>query len=192
MNLKELQLRGLPITGDGLKWLSGANCLYFLVLNDTTVDDAGLQYLRGLPTIEVIYLANTSIGDAGLRHLKSLHRLRWLLLRGTSVTDAGLEHLKEMSSLEAVYVQNTAITEALVMHRLPRVAAWCTGPAVELVFRLHKLPSWRKGTAASVSTRHMEASCGFHTRTYDRVCELNESLHAACSESWITIRVLRV
>lgn len=87
--LRELSLRGLPITSAQLQQLSGFPELTHLDLQDTAISDAGLETLDEIPSLVYVTLAGTTVTDAGLRRLANPARARyWLYLRATDELQA--------------------------------------------------------------------------------------------------------
>jgi hypothetical protein len=105
-----MDLRGTPLTDQGLAQLASLPALRILDLTETRVTDAGLEALSGCSGLVYLNLFGTSIGDESLTALTRLGKLRFLYLGGTRLTDAGLARLGELSSLEYVHVTGSQVT----------------------------------------------------------------------------------
>jgi len=86
--LRQLSLRGIPLSGTGLAQLGGMGKLAVLRLNETGVDDDALRRLAAL-------------------NLKNLARLEF---RQTLITDAAVEHLRKLTGLRNLDVRETGVT----------------------------------------------------------------------------------
>jgi hypothetical protein len=95
MNLQGLNLRGTPVSDDGLGELGKMTSLQTLILDNTEITDDGLVHLRGLTNLQTLYLWDTQVTDAGLVNLKGLTKLQELTLGDTKVTDAGIADLQQ-------------------------------------------------------------------------------------------------
>ncbi|WP_254512976.1 leucine-rich repeat domain-containing protein [Anatilimnocola floriformis] len=109
-HLKELDLRGQPITDASLALAERNPTLVNLGLNDTAITDEGLQRLAGLKNLGILKLRKTRITSAGLRHLRGLKHLVYLDLEGTAIDDDAVPHLDELRSLKSLNLKSTGIT----------------------------------------------------------------------------------
>jgi hypothetical protein len=108
-----VELRGLPLSDEGLKSLVENSALIGLDLSGTRVTSQGiLQATARGQQVELLDLSFTEVDDAGLRSLPSMKRLRFLSLIGSRVGDNGLDSLSRCDSLRELYVGHSNITAA--------------------------------------------------------------------------------
>ncbi len=93
--LRQLAVRGIPLTGAGLAHLGGKDRLAVLRLNETGINDAALEHLRGLKNLTRLELRQTQITDAAVDLLGSLKRLKVLDVGQTEISDAGAKRLAD-------------------------------------------------------------------------------------------------
>ena len=91
--LRQLSLRGIPLTGSGLAHLGETSKLAVLRLNETGVNDTGLEHLRRLKHLTRLELRQTQITDAAVDVLGTLSRLKMLDIGQTGITDDGVKRL---------------------------------------------------------------------------------------------------
>ena len=134
-NLRTVDLRNSPITGEGLKciakqetlervYLQGTQitdrdlmCLKSLrqlkhVSLPTQISDEGLRLVARIPRLEGIYLASTRISNSGLSDIDHCHQLKLLNLSGTEIGDEGIEYLRCQDTLEMLDLSATNVTDA--------------------------------------------------------------------------------
>lgn len=132
--LRELDLRGCPITDAGLQQLSdlrhlqvlqlGAanitarglaritqNPIRSLFLYDCQIDDAALAELKKLERLEDLWIGRARITDAGIKHLADLNLVQ-LGLADTRLTDDAADSLGRITSLRRLLISGTQMTEA--------------------------------------------------------------------------------
>jgi Leucine-rich repeat (LRR) protein len=94
--LRQLSVRGIPLTGAGLARLGAKDKLAVLRLNETGINDAALEHLRGLKNLARLELRQTQISDAAVDLLGGLKRLKVLDVGQTEISDAGAKRLAEL------------------------------------------------------------------------------------------------
>jgi hypothetical protein len=111
------------VTDAGLAHVQGLTTLKNLSLRGLPISDEGLYALSDLPSLEVLYLDRTKVRGPGLGRLKSLSKLRAIVLDGSTVTDEGLSHLAGASRLESLSLAGVPLTERGLEHlkSLPRL-----------------------------------------------------------------------
>ncbi len=99
--LQEIDLVGVPMGDEGLKWIGQLTALRELrheapaTAGAPVITDAGLAAIGKLSNLEVLYLDGTQVSDAGIPYLKPLKKLADVDLDETQVTLAGIHALKE-------------------------------------------------------------------------------------------------
>lgn len=111
-HLMMLDVRGAPVSDDGLRHLCNLSQLRTLLLAETKVTDAGLEHLTQLKQLSVLDFGSLPITDRGLRALRPHAKLRDLSLHGTRITNEGLVHLKSLPSLTTIGLGRTSINDA--------------------------------------------------------------------------------
>jgi Leucine-rich repeat (LRR) protein len=125
--IENLDLRGCPVSNEGLKNISGVSSLRALRLSGSnssaSVDDdgmasvaqlanlkvlsldklwiseVGVEQLLGLKNLSELYLADTTIGDDALAMFSKLPALRKLRLARNQIANEGLKHLEGLTEL---------------------------------------------------------------------------------------------
>lgn len=111
--LKELtvELRGLPLSDDGLKSLLAKVRLVGLDVSGSEVSDRGLQVLASTRSqLRLLDLSFTRISDEGLKTLPSQSELRHISLINCRVTDGGIASLTRLAQLREIYLAKTAVS----------------------------------------------------------------------------------
>ncbi|MEZ5942636.1 MAG: hypothetical protein R3C18_14680 [Planctomycetaceae bacterium] len=103
-HLKNLQLAGNPLSGEGLAHLRGCRELEQLCLHGCALTDEGLQKIPPLPNLITLDVSNNQITDAALREIsrERFPKLRQLILDRTDVTAAGLVQLKGIGPMLSI------------------------------------------------------------------------------------------
>jgi hypothetical protein len=114
--LLTLNLRGAPVTDEGMAFVGRLTALKDLDLGDTRITDRGMAHLRGLTQLDVLCLDGNDITDQGLIHLKRLANLEGLWLKRTRITDDGLVNLVGLKKLYVLRLNDTAITDRGLRH----------------------------------------------------------------------------
>lgn len=122
VNLKTLNLRGLPLQDGDLSSLTGFDDLEVLNV-DGRFTEADLQHLYDLPNLKYIDISGISCQTGrGLAALAGLTRLGDLKLRGR-IPDAALNHLEGLPSLWSMTIETEETiqpeTAAQLRERLP-------------------------------------------------------------------------
>lgn len=119
-----VELRGIPLSDDGLSQLVALTSLLGLDVSGSQVTDAGLRDLAIRQCrLRLLDLSFTRVGDAGLPSLCCLPDLRHLSLIETRITDRGVHTLRQCVALRELYIARTAITAKTVAElrgHLPR------------------------------------------------------------------------
>lgn len=124
--LKELtlELRGVPLSDDGLKALLAKVRLAGLDVSGSEISDCGLQELASTRSqLRLLDLSFTRIGDEGLKALACQSELRYISLINCRVTDSGIASLRGLAHLREIYLTKTAVTAQaaeLLSRRFPR------------------------------------------------------------------------
>lgn len=111
--LKELtvELRGLPLSDDGLKALLTNVKLVGLDVSGSDISDRGLlEFANVRPQLRLLDLSFTRTSDEGLKALASQSELRHISLINCRVTDNGIASLTHLSQLREVYLRKTSIS----------------------------------------------------------------------------------
>jgi internalin A len=111
-HLTQLYLAQTPITGTGLKHLTGQAHLTTLGLTGTRVTDDALKHVGELKQLETLELQSTPVTDAGMKHLAGLTKLQTLSLFGTQVSDAGMSDVGRLRNLSSLSLDQTGIGDA--------------------------------------------------------------------------------
>lgn len=123
--LKELslELRGLPLSDDGLKSLLAKVTLVGLDVSGSEISDRGLLELASTRSqLRLLDLSFTRVGDSGLKFVTSQSELRHLSMIDCRVTDCGIESLSRLTRLREIYLAKTAISASAaeqLRRRLP-------------------------------------------------------------------------
>ncbi len=118
-----LELRGLPLSDEGLKQLLEQIKPIGLDVSGTLITNRGFAVLRNATQLRLLDCSFTRVDDEGLKSLGDLRHLRHLSLLKCAVTDAGLARLESMSSLRELYLADTRVTSAAIerlRRRLPQ------------------------------------------------------------------------
>ncbi|MFM9960987.1 MAG: hypothetical protein ACKV2Q_07160 [Planctomycetaceae bacterium] len=106
-----LELRGLPLSDEGLKRLLETVPLVGLDVSGSEISDRGLSVLVATRTrLRLLDLSFTRIGDAGLKSVAELPELRHLSLIDSQVTDSGVDSLTRLKHLREIYLAKTAVS----------------------------------------------------------------------------------
>lgn len=115
-SLRNLDLRGCPVSNDGLAHLVGMRSLAAIRLSGesgaTTVDDAGLVHLAKIPTLRTVMLDFLWVSEEGLAVLAPLTELTELTLAQTLVGDDSLPTVVRFQKLRRLRLARTPITGA--------------------------------------------------------------------------------
>lgn len=111
LNLTELNLVGMRVSGAGMSQIAKLTRLESLHLGNSDVTDADLANLQGLKTLKMLALYNTKVAGPGLAHLSELGNLQFLSLNMLKMDDAGLAHLPNLKGLTNLEVSETLITD---------------------------------------------------------------------------------
>ena len=110
-----LELRGLPLSDDGLKSLLAKVSLVGLDVSGSEVSDRGLQeFAAARSRLRLLDLSFTRVGDEGLKSLASLPELRHLSLIGCRVTDSGTDSLTRLERLREIYLAKTQVSSQAI------------------------------------------------------------------------------
>lgn len=82
-----------------------------LNLSGMPVEDDDIRFLSQFNNLEILNLNNTKITDQSIDRLVSLNKLSKLSLTGTKVTSKGMKKLSGMKSLQEVYLWNTPVNQ---------------------------------------------------------------------------------
>jgi hypothetical protein len=120
-SLTRLQMEGLDITGDGLKYLKNMNNLNTLVIGLSKFSDIALGPLPNLPKLTDLALISATILDKGLEGLKNKTNLKKISLMHmftpSILTGEGLKYLKDLPNLEDIELfANTNITDDKLLY----------------------------------------------------------------------------
>lgn len=114
-NLEHLDLRGCPLSDDGLKRLTTLPKLKVLKLSgkngNTTVTDEGFRELGTLRTLKVIAADFLPITDDGLAAISPLDQIRELYLAKTEITGESVVTLQQLESLSKLRLAGTAFDD---------------------------------------------------------------------------------
>jgi hypothetical protein len=118
-----LELRGLPLSDEGLMNLLKRIEPIGLDLSGTLVTNRGIAVLRNATQLRLLDCSFTRVDDDGLKWLSQLRQLRHVSLLACKITDAGLTQFESMSSLRELYLADTRVTASAVeqlQQRLPK------------------------------------------------------------------------
>lgn len=124
--LKDLtiELRGLPLSDEGLKLLLAKVRLVGLDVSGSELSDCGLQVLASTRSqLRLLDLSFTRISDEGLKALAFQSELRHISLINCQVTDIGIASLTRLTHLREIYVTMTSVSSEAaeqLRRRLPR------------------------------------------------------------------------
>jgi eukaryotic-like serine/threonine-protein kinase len=104
-----LDVRGHPITDDGLASLKGAK-LGWLYIGGTKITAAGLRHLAEMPLLGALILDGIAT-DESLVHLQGLRELHYLGLNGCAITDNGIERLTGLTKLRYLGLSGSRISD---------------------------------------------------------------------------------
>ena len=106
-----LELRGLPLSDEGLKSLLANVSLVGLDVSGSEVSDRGLQeFAAARSRLRLLDLSFTRVGDEGLKSLAALPELRHVSLIGCRVTDSGTDSLTRLERLREIYLAKTQVS----------------------------------------------------------------------------------
>ena len=106
-----LELRGVPLSDEGLKSLLAKAKLVGLDVSGSELSDRGLQeFASKRPRLRLLDLSFTRVSDEGLKSVASLSELRHLSLIDCQVTDRGITSLTRLLQLREVYLSKTAVS----------------------------------------------------------------------------------
>ena len=113
--LSNLDLRGCPVTNDGLRHLTGLQNLKALRLSGShtaaTVDDGGMNAVAQISDLKVLSLDKLWVSDDGIRALSTLKHLEELYLAGTTIGDGALEFIATMPAIRKLRLSNDSISD---------------------------------------------------------------------------------
>ena len=113
--LSNLDLRGCPVTNDGLRSLTGLQNLKALRLSGThsaaTVDDDGMDAVAQISDLKVLSLDKLWVSNDGVRALSTLKHLEELYLAGTTIGDGALEFIATMPAIRKLRLSNDSISD---------------------------------------------------------------------------------
>lgn len=107
-NIHTLEIEGRHITDEGLKCLSGINCL--ILENNQYISNNGLKFLANIQTL--ILPQNTMITDDGLKYITGIQYLN--LDNNERITNAGIQYLHGIKILDIKLCTN--ITSCVFEH----------------------------------------------------------------------------
>lgn len=120
-----LELRGLPLSDEGLKSLLAQVTLAGLDLSGSEISNRGLrEFVSVPPRLRLLDLSFTRITDEGLKSIASQSELRHLALIECRVTDNSIDSLVQLRKLREVYLAKTGVTPQS-SERLKRVIPAC-------------------------------------------------------------------
>ena len=106
-----LELRGLPLSDEGLKSLLANVSRVGLDVSGSEISDRGLQeFAAAKSRLRLLDLSFTRVGDEGLKSLAALPELRHLSLIGCRVTDSGTDSLMRLERLREIYLTKTQVS----------------------------------------------------------------------------------
>lgn len=106
-----LELRGLPLSDDGLKLLLAKVSLVGLDVSGSEISDRGLkEFAAAKSRLRLLDLSFTRVGDEGLKSLLTLSELRHISLIGSRVTDHGTDSLERLDRLREIYLVQTEVS----------------------------------------------------------------------------------
>ncbi|MBC7820438.1 MAG: hypothetical protein IAG10_26435 [Planctomycetaceae bacterium] len=106
-----LELRGLPLSDNGLKRLLVKVSLVGLDVSGSEISDRGLKEFAAVKSrLRLLDLSFTRVGDEGLKSLAALPELRHLSLIGSRVTDSGTDSLAQLDRLREIYLAKTEVS----------------------------------------------------------------------------------
>ncbi len=111
--LKELtvELRGLPLSDEGLKSLLAKVRLVGLDVSGSDISDRGLHELASTRTrLRLLDLSFTRVSDKGLKAVASQSELRHISLINCRVTDSGITSLTRLTQLREIYLTKTSVS----------------------------------------------------------------------------------
>ena len=111
--LKELtvELRGVPLSDEGLKSLMARVKLVGLDVSGSDISDRGLQALASTrPQLRLLDLSFTRVSDEGLRAVTSQSELRHISLINCRVTDRSVASLVRLTHLREIYLAKTSVS----------------------------------------------------------------------------------
>lgn len=109
--LKEIDLRGFPLTNRRLGLLQKMTGLERLEIRSNDISDRGLSYLKPLKHLKELRIDSDSVSDAGLQSFAGMTGLKALDLAGRRITDVGFQHFRECKDIERVRVERTALSD---------------------------------------------------------------------------------
>lgn len=123
--LKELtiELRGLPLSDEGLKSLMAKVKLVGLDVSGSEISDRGLlEFVTAESRLRLLDLSFTRVSDEGLKAVSAQSELRHLSLINCRVTDCGIASLTRLTHLREIYLTKTSVSSQAVeqlRRRLP-------------------------------------------------------------------------
>lgn len=111
MNLRELVIRGGPLTADQLNWLGRLPQIELLKFVDSDIGDPAILAATQLPRLRLLKVEGASVTDAGVAALVDAAELRILTLDVTDLTDEGVERLADLVWLEQLRFGSPAVTD---------------------------------------------------------------------------------
>jgi dipeptidyl aminopeptidase/acylaminoacyl peptidase len=105
-----LDEQATSVTNEDMKRFAGLEKLNWLNLNGIPISDDGIQYLSKCESLETLNLSATHVTDKALQFLKEMPRLKGLTLNGTRMTESAITALEEFPVLEAVGLGQRILT----------------------------------------------------------------------------------
>jgi len=101
--LSELDLDWTSITDESLQYLAASRVLTALSLRGTQITDRGVGYLRGHPTLSALDLSRTDVTEAALEYLGECPALSSLTLCEVDIGDDAIQRFKAKHPSMIVY-----------------------------------------------------------------------------------------
>ena len=114
--LREVDLRGSDVTGEGLRHLTRLADLEQLWLGATGISDSDLVHVSKMAKLKVLSLAGTKLTDQGMEKLRNLTLLGSLDLSYTGIGDGGVKILRGHTALGDLNLSSTQITDSGLAH----------------------------------------------------------------------------
>jgi hypothetical protein len=86
-----------------LERFKSSQCLKFLDISGTKIDDDAILALTSLHQLEALDISDTKLTGSSIRKLTLLPRLRWLSVSGLDLSEEDLDHLLKGSSIEFLF-----------------------------------------------------------------------------------------
>ncbi|MDX2106125.1 MAG: protein kinase [Candidatus Melainabacteria bacterium] len=113
-NLTHLVISEVPLTEEGMRYLSQIKTLKSLEFISLDVSSNGLEHLKELRNLETLHLNCPKISEQNLCSIATLPNVANLEITGAIISSKGLIHLCAMKSLHTLALLNCTITSDAV------------------------------------------------------------------------------